>query len=100
MNTAKTITVFVKRDKSAYIASVGLEEYTSYVSSTVAAQIAAGRYYGVPRELIDLLPTGPHTMIASVKRPCSPIAWGLLLAGSAAATLVALCWALWQGGAL
>ena len=45
-------TVFVKRDKSAYIASVGLYEVHSVLSSTAAAQTAAAKYFGVPRELI------------------------------------------------
>lgn len=99
MNTAKTITVFVRRDKSAYIASVGTSEHTSLVSSTVAAQVAAAHHFGVPRELIDLLPTGPHTLIASVKPTGSPVAWGLLVGCIAASGVVALCWVIWKGGA-
>lgn len=99
MNTSKPITVFVKRDKSAFIASVGLSEYTSLVSSTAAAQMAAAHYFGVPRELIDLLPTGPHTLIASVKPAGSPVAWGLLVSALVWAGIAALCWAVWTEAA-
>lgn len=100
MNTGKTFTVFVRRDKSAFIANCGLSEYTSFVSSTLAAQMAAALAFGVPRERIDLLPTGPHTLIASVKPTGSPVAWGLLVGGVTAGAVVAICWAIWQGGAL
>ena len=100
MNTGKTLTVFVRRDKSAFIASVGLSEYTSVVSSTVAAQMAAAHAFGVPRERIDLLPTGPHTLIASVKRTGNAFAWDLLAFGVTMAATAAICWTIWKGGAL
>lgn len=96
MNASKSITVFVRRDKSAWIASVGMCESTSQHSSTYAARIAAAHHFSVPMERIELLPTGPHTLIASVKPAGSPIAWGLLTACMAAAALVVVLWIVWK----
>lgn len=96
MNAGKSITVFVRRDKSAWIASVGLSEHTSFHSSTCAARIAAAHHFTVPVERIELLPTGPHTLMATVQPAGSPIAWGVLTACLSAAALSTVLVIVWK----
>jgi hypothetical protein len=84
MNTTKTTTVLVRRQRGIWTAAVGLHERCSHLSATVAAQEAAAAHFGVARERIDLVALSGHTLRASVKPTPSAIAWDMLLAASAA----------------
>lgn len=65
----RTVTVFVCRKDGIFHANTSEATATDDRSATRAARLCAARHLEHDASAIDLLPNGPHVMIASVRQP-------------------------------
>jgi hypothetical protein len=99
---AKTITVIIQRRPHGFEAFAGAEIGTHPNSSTCAARAAAARALGVGEAAVELTPTGPDMLEATVKHQAPAAGWDLLACVGLAALVCGGALLVWAavGGAL